>query len=186
MRADRPGRSGVLDIQGIMRLLPHRYPFLLVDRVLELEPPRRALVVKNVTVNEPFFSGHWPGLPIMPGVLILESIAQAAGVLIGSSIENPHTKVAMIASIDRVKLRRPVVPGRPASNRGSKPANQEHRGVHQGARQGERIPGGRSPVSLCDHGSRSRLPLGRRHFLLESCALRLLSDASAGRIGQSS
>jgi UDP-3-O-[3-hydroxymyristoyl] N-acetylglucosamine deacetylase / 3-hydroxyacyl-[acyl-carrier-protein] dehydratase len=110
--AGRPlERSSGLDIQGIMGMLPHRYPFLLIDRVLELEPPRRALAVKNISVNEPFFSGHWPGLPIMPGVLILESVAQAAGVLIGASIENPHTKVAMIASIDRVKLRRPVVPG---------------------------------------------------------------------------
>ncbi len=104
-------RSGCLDIQGIMRLLPHRYPFLLVDRVLELEPPRRALVVKNISVNEPFFSGHWPGVPIMPGVLILESVAQAAGILIAASIDSPQNKIAMIASIDRVKLRRPVVPG---------------------------------------------------------------------------
>ena len=94
-----------------MGLLPHRYPFLLIDRVLELEPPSRALAVKNVSINEPFFTGHWPGLPIMPGVLILESVAQAAGILIGASIENPQTKVALIASIDRVKLRRPVVPG---------------------------------------------------------------------------
>ena len=97
--------------RAIMRLLPHRYPFLLVDRVLELDPPRRALAVKNVSINEPFFSGHWPGLPIMPGVLILEAVAQTAGILIGATIENPQTKVAMIASIDRVKLRRPVVPG---------------------------------------------------------------------------
>jgi UDP-3-O-[3-hydroxymyristoyl] N-acetylglucosamine deacetylase / 3-hydroxyacyl-[acyl-carrier-protein] dehydratase len=100
-----------MDIQGIMRLLPHRYPFLLVDRVLELEPPRRAVGVKNVSSNEPFFSGHWPGLPIMPGVLILESMAQTAGILIGATIENPKNTVVMIASIDRVKLRRPVVPG---------------------------------------------------------------------------
>jgi beta-hydroxyacyl-ACP dehydratase FabZ len=94
-----------------MRLLPHRYPFLLVDRVLELEPHRRAVAIKNVTANEPFFAGHWPRLPIMPGVLILESLAQAAGVLIGTSIEMPHTRVALIAAIDGVKLRRPVLPG---------------------------------------------------------------------------
>jgi UDP-3-O-[3-hydroxymyristoyl] N-acetylglucosamine deacetylase / 3-hydroxyacyl-[acyl-carrier-protein] dehydratase len=106
-----PGRGAGLDIQGIMSILPHRYPFLMIDRVLELEPPNRALAVKNVSVNEPFFSGHWPGQPIMPGVLILEAVAQACGILIGASIENPHAKLAMIASIDRVKLRRKVVPG---------------------------------------------------------------------------
>jgi UDP-3-O-[3-hydroxymyristoyl] N-acetylglucosamine deacetylase/3-hydroxyacyl-[acyl-carrier-protein] dehydratase len=106
-----PERGPGLDIQGILSLLPHRYPFLLVDRVLELDPPNRALAVKNVSVNEPFFSGHWPGQPIMPGVLILEAVAQTAGILIGASIENPHQKLAMIASIDRVKLRRRVSPG---------------------------------------------------------------------------
>jgi UDP-3-O-[3-hydroxymyristoyl] N-acetylglucosamine deacetylase / 3-hydroxyacyl-[acyl-carrier-protein] dehydratase len=100
-----------LDIQGVMSLLPHRYPFLLVDRVLELEPHCRAVAVKNVSINEPFFAGHWPGLPIMPGVLILESLAQAAGILIGASIDLPQGRVALIASIDGVKLRRPVVPG---------------------------------------------------------------------------
>jgi UDP-3-O-[3-hydroxymyristoyl] N-acetylglucosamine deacetylase/3-hydroxyacyl-[acyl-carrier-protein] dehydratase len=101
----------IFDIKGVMSLLPHRYPFLLVDRVLELEPHCRALAVKNVSINEPFFSGHWPGLPIMPGVLILESLAQAAGILIGASIDLPEGRVALIASIDAVKLRRPVVPG---------------------------------------------------------------------------
>ena len=107
----RPGRDDCLGIQDVMSLLPHRYPFLLVDRVLELEPPAARLAVKNVSINEPFFSGHWPGLPIMPGVLILESLAQAAGILIAASIENPKTRVVLIASIDRVKLRRAVVPG---------------------------------------------------------------------------
>ena len=105
------GPDGALDILGVMSLLPHRYPFLLVDRVLELEPPKRALAVKNVSINEPYFTGHWPGMPIMPGVLILESVAQTAGILIAASIESPRTKVALIASIDRVKFRRPVVPG---------------------------------------------------------------------------
>ncbi|MFI5461241.1 MAG: 3-hydroxyacyl-ACP dehydratase FabZ [Isosphaerales bacterium] len=105
------GEDGPLDIQGIMNLLPHRYPFLLVDRVLELVPGRRAVAIKNVSVNEPFFAGHWPGLPIMPGVLIVEAIAQAAGVLVAASVERQPGKVAVIASIDGVKLRRPVVPG---------------------------------------------------------------------------
>ncbi len=93
-----------------MKLLPHRYPFLLIDRVLSLEPDRRVLALKNVSCNEPFFSGHWPGRPIMPGVLILEAIAQAAGVLIAQRAD-PECHMAMIASIDGVKMRRPVVPG---------------------------------------------------------------------------
>jgi len=105
------GGDGKLDIQGIMNLLPHRYPFLLIDRVLDLVPGRRAVAIKNVSVNEPFFAGHWPGQPIMPGVLIVEAIAQAAGVLIAASVARQPGKVAMIASIDGVKLRRSVVPG---------------------------------------------------------------------------
>jgi len=114
--ANRPalspaGEDGKLDIQGIMNLLPHRYPFLLVDRVLELVPGRRAVAIKNVSVNEPFFAGHWPGLPIMPGVLIVEAMAQAAGILIAASVGQQPGKVALIACIDGVKLRRPVVPG---------------------------------------------------------------------------
>jgi UDP-3-O-[3-hydroxymyristoyl] N-acetylglucosamine deacetylase/3-hydroxyacyl-[acyl-carrier-protein] dehydratase len=103
--------DGGLDIQGIMKLLPHRYPFLLVDRVIEIEPGRRAVAVKNVSCNEPFFTGHWPGRAIMPGVLIIEAIAQTAGVLIGVSIEDAVNRLVLIASIDGVKLRRPVVPG---------------------------------------------------------------------------
>jgi UDP-3-O-[3-hydroxymyristoyl] N-acetylglucosamine deacetylase/3-hydroxyacyl-[acyl-carrier-protein] dehydratase len=105
------GDDGEIDIHGIMSLLPHRYPFLLVDRVLELVPGRRAVAIKNVSINEPFFVGHWPGLPIMPGVLIVESLAQAAGVLVASSLAPQPGKVALIASIDGVKFRRPVVAG---------------------------------------------------------------------------
>ncbi len=106
---ERP--EGVLDIRRIMDLLPHRYPFLLIDRVLELVPGRRVVAVKNVSINEPFFAGHWPGLPIMPGVLIIEALAQAAGILISKSIDNLAGRVAVIASINGVKIRRPVVPG---------------------------------------------------------------------------
>lgn len=106
----RVGEDGLLDIEGIMRLLPHRYPFLLVDRVLELDPGRRVVAIKNVSMNEPFFQGHWPGLPIMPGVLIVEAMAQAAGILIALSVDRSDRAV-LIASIDGVKLRRPVVPG---------------------------------------------------------------------------
>lgn len=98
-----------LDIAAILEALPHRYPFLLVDRVVELEPGVRIAAVKNVTYNEPFFQGHWPGRPIMPGVLIIEAMAQAAGVLVGLGAGKRCE--ALLASLDGVKLRRPVVPG---------------------------------------------------------------------------
>ena len=94
-----------------MSILPHRYPFLMVDRILELEPPSSALAVKNVSINEPFFSGSLARAADHARRAHLGGVAQAAGILIGASIENPHTKLAMIASIDRVKLRRKVVPG---------------------------------------------------------------------------
>jgi UDP-3-O-[3-hydroxymyristoyl] N-acetylglucosamine deacetylase/3-hydroxyacyl-[acyl-carrier-protein] dehydratase len=106
-----PLRSdGTIDIQGILDILPHRYPMLLLDRVLELQAGRRVVGLKNVSFNEPFFQGHWPGRPIMPGVLIIEAMAQAAGVLIASTV-NRSGRAAVIASIDDVKLRRPVSPG---------------------------------------------------------------------------
>jgi UDP-3-O-[3-hydroxymyristoyl] N-acetylglucosamine deacetylase/3-hydroxyacyl-[acyl-carrier-protein] dehydratase len=100
----------LMDIGRIMTFLPHRYPFLLVDRVLEMEIGRRIRAIKNVSCNEPFFMGHWPGRPIMPGVLILEALAQAAGLLIAQQVDYTR-RYAMIVSIDGVKLRRPVVPG---------------------------------------------------------------------------
>ena len=103
-----PDPSG-MDINAILKILPHRYPFLLVDRVLSLEPTR-ILALKNVTCNEPYFQGHWPGRPIMPGVLILEALAQTAGILIAQKADLER-QVALIASIDGVKIRRPVVPG---------------------------------------------------------------------------
>ncbi len=100
----------VLDIRKIMRILKHRYPFLMVDRVLEIDGDRRAVGVKNVTMNEPFFQGHYPGLPIMPGVMILEAMAQLSGILLSRRLE--HTgKIAVLLSMDRVKMRRPVRPG---------------------------------------------------------------------------
>jgi UDP-3-O-[3-hydroxymyristoyl] N-acetylglucosamine deacetylase / 3-hydroxyacyl-[acyl-carrier-protein] dehydratase len=103
--------EGMLAVQSIIDLLPHRYPFLLVDRIVLVEPGRRASAIKNVSINEPYFRGHWPGLPVMPGVLIVEAIAQAAGILIGRTIKRTAGRVAVITSIDGVKLRRPVVPG---------------------------------------------------------------------------
>lgn len=100
----------VLDIRQIQRILPHRYPFLLVDRVIEIEGDRRAVGIKNVTINEPFFQGHYPQQPIMPGVLIVEALAQLAGLLLSQKLE--HTgKLAVLLSMDNVKMRRPVIPG---------------------------------------------------------------------------
>jgi len=99
-----------MDIKEMLTLLPHRYPFLLIDRVLKLEGYRRAVGIKNVTINEPFFQGHFPEQPIMPGVLILEAMAQLAGLLLLRRLENTG-KLAMLWSIDKVKLRRAVVPG---------------------------------------------------------------------------
>ena len=109
-RAGSLVRKPTLDIRQIMRLLPHRYPFLMIDRVVELRGDERAVGVKNVSINEPFFQGHYPGEPIMPGVMILEAMAQLAGLLLSSRLE--HTgKVAVLLSMDRVKMRRPVRPG---------------------------------------------------------------------------
>ena len=98
-----------LEINDILQALPHRYPFLLVDRIIELEPGKRITGIKNVTYNEPFFQGHWPGRPIMPGVLIVEAMAQTAGILIAQG--SSKRRHALLASIDGVKFRRPVVPG---------------------------------------------------------------------------
>jgi UDP-3-O-[3-hydroxymyristoyl] N-acetylglucosamine deacetylase/3-hydroxyacyl-[acyl-carrier-protein] dehydratase len=100
-----------LDINGIMKIMPHRYPFLLIDRVLDLEPEKRVVAIKNVTINEPFFNGHFPGHPIMPGVMIIEAMAQAGGILLLNAIEQPETKVVYFMSIDGVKFRKPVIPG---------------------------------------------------------------------------
>jgi 3-hydroxyacyl-[acyl-carrier-protein] dehydratase len=100
-----------LDIHDILKILPHRYPFLLIDRVLELKRKERIVAIKNVTINEPFFAGHFPGLPIMPGVLIVEAIAQAGGALLLTEVENRANKVMVFTGIERAKFRRPVSPG---------------------------------------------------------------------------
>ncbi|MGI8989109.1 MAG: 3-hydroxyacyl-ACP dehydratase FabZ [Bryobacteraceae bacterium] len=100
----------VLDINQIRRILPHRYPMLLVDRIVELEPDR-IVGIKNVTGNEPFFAGHFPEFPVMPGVLIVEALAQAGGVLILGSIPDRASKLVFLVSIDRARFRKPVVPG---------------------------------------------------------------------------
>ncbi|MBI4313301.1 MAG: 3-hydroxyacyl-ACP dehydratase FabZ, partial [Candidatus Omnitrophica bacterium] len=99
-----------LDSPAIQRILPHRYPFLMVDKIVELEEDRRAVGVKSVTVNEPFFTGHFPGRPVMPGVMILEALAQVAGILMLNKLDNLG-KYAYFVAIDKVKFRRTVVPG---------------------------------------------------------------------------
>ena len=99
-----------LDIQAIRDILPHRYPMLLVDSILELEE-ERIVGIKNVTVNEPFFVGHFPDFPVMPGVLIVEAMAQVAGVLVLKSIPDRKNKLVLLASINEAKFRRPVLPG---------------------------------------------------------------------------
>jgi 3-hydroxyacyl-[acyl-carrier-protein] dehydratase len=101
----------MLDILDIQRILPHRFPFLLIDRVVEIVPRERIVALKNVTINEPFFAGHFPNLPIMPGVLIVEAIAQAGGALLLTEIEERANKLIMFTGIERAKFRRPVVPG---------------------------------------------------------------------------
>ena len=103
--------SNVLGIEEIMRVLPHRYPFLLVDRILELDAGKRVVGVKNVTINEPFFAGHFPGHPIMPGVLIIEAMAQVGGMLLLGAVPDPEEKVVYFTSLDNVRWRRPVKPG---------------------------------------------------------------------------
>lgn len=101
----------MLGIIEIMRILPHRYPFLLVDRITELEPDKRVVGLKNVTINEEFFQGHFPGMPVMPGVLIIECMAQVAGVMIYKDVPVPQAKLIYFTGIEKARFRRPVVPG---------------------------------------------------------------------------
>jgi len=100
-----------MDIQKITSLLPHRYPFLLVDRVIEVEPAERLLAIKNVTINEPFFQGHFPEKPVMPGVLIIEALAQATGLLAMESEEVAGKAIYYLVDVDKARFKRPVVPG---------------------------------------------------------------------------
>ena len=99
------------DIRAITDILPHRYPFLMVDRVLDVEPGKRVRAVKNVTINEELFQGHFPGRPILPGVLILEAMAQAGGFLLLNTVPDPNTKLIYFTAIDKARFRRPVTPG---------------------------------------------------------------------------
>jgi beta-hydroxyacyl-ACP dehydratase FabZ len=103
--------ESLLDITQIQAILPHRYPFLLVDRIIEYDPGKRVVGIKNVTLNEPFFAGHFPGAPVMPGVLIVEAMAQTAGVMMLANIPDRESKLVFFTGIDAAKFRRPVVPG---------------------------------------------------------------------------
>jgi UDP-3-O-[3-hydroxymyristoyl] N-acetylglucosamine deacetylase/3-hydroxyacyl-[acyl-carrier-protein] dehydratase len=106
------GKESVgLDAQAIQKILPHRYPFLLVDRIIDLEPLKRVVGIKNVTQNEPFFPGHFPGHPIMPGVLIIEAMAQTGGIMLMDIQDNPDQKLVYFTGIDKAKFRKPVRPG---------------------------------------------------------------------------
>jgi UDP-3-O-[3-hydroxymyristoyl] N-acetylglucosamine deacetylase/3-hydroxyacyl-[acyl-carrier-protein] dehydratase len=112
LRAANPtGTPMAMGIEEILRVLPHRYPMLLVDRILEIQGSEKIVGLKNVTINEPFFQGHFPGRPVMPGVLIVEAMAQVGGMLVMSGMKLPENAVVYFLSIDGVKFRKPVVPG---------------------------------------------------------------------------
>jgi len=108
---EQPAAPTTMDILEIMSLLPHRYPFLLIDRVIEMVPRQRIVAIKNVTFNEPHFQGHFPDYPIMPGVLMVEAIAQAGGALLLSEIPDRASKLMLFTSIENARFRRPVTPG---------------------------------------------------------------------------
>jgi UDP-3-O-[3-hydroxymyristoyl] N-acetylglucosamine deacetylase/3-hydroxyacyl-[acyl-carrier-protein] dehydratase len=108
---ERSTKDIFLDTQAIQKIMPHRYPFLLVDRIIDLEPKKRVIGLKNVTINEPFFNGHFPGHPIMPGVLIVEAMAQVGGVLLLNTVEEPEKKLVYFMGLDDVRFRKPVSPG---------------------------------------------------------------------------
>jgi beta-hydroxyacyl-ACP dehydratase FabZ len=104
-------KPAVFNINDILRILPHRYPFLMVDRVIELESGKRIVGLKNVTINEPFFQGHFPGVPVMPGVLVIEAMAQVAGIMTYAEEPGINDKLIYFTGIENAKFRRPVIPG---------------------------------------------------------------------------
>jgi len=124
------------NIQEIMDFLPHRYPFLLIDRVVEFEPTKRLVAIKNVTINEPFFQGHFPGYPIMPGVLVVEAMAQAGGMIMMAEIADREKKLVVFTGIERAKFRHPWRSGADRSGSSLFPAaRRAHSGPGDGGRQ---------------------------------------------------
>jgi beta-hydroxyacyl-ACP dehydratase FabZ len=112
MKATEEKMDNAFDIQEIMKLLPHRYPFIMIDRILKLTPGEKVIALKNVTINEPFFQGHFPENPIMPGVLIIEAMGQAGAVLAAKSLDREsHGQLIYFMGMDKVKFRKPVTPG---------------------------------------------------------------------------
>jgi 3-hydroxyacyl-[acyl-carrier-protein] dehydratase len=113
MAEDTPAKTLMsADIARIMKLLPHRYPFLLIDRMIDMDGEEQGTAIKNVTINEPFFQGHFPGKPVMPGVLLIEAMAQAAGALVLNHLGDAHAgKLVFFMSIDKARFRKPVLPG---------------------------------------------------------------------------
>ncbi len=111
VRSEADENGVILDAQALSEILPHRYPFLLVDRIIEMIPMKRVVGIKNVTINEPFFVGHFPGRPIMPGVLIVEAMAQVGGSMLMHATDNPKEKLVLFTGMDKVKFRKPVIPG---------------------------------------------------------------------------
>jgi UDP-3-O-[3-hydroxymyristoyl] N-acetylglucosamine deacetylase/3-hydroxyacyl-[acyl-carrier-protein] dehydratase len=109
--APASGRGLQLDARAISQIMPHRYPMLLIDRIIDLEPGKHVTALKNVTFNEPFFAGHFPHHPVMPGVLIVEAMAQAGGLMLLNMIDNPQEKVVYFMGIDNARFRKPVHPG---------------------------------------------------------------------------
>src|SRR3979411_3350129 len=127
-----------MEIRDILKLMPHRYPFLLIDRVIELEHKKRIVALKNVTFNEPFFQGHFPDKPIMPGVLIVEAIAQAGGALLLTEVPNRDELLMMFTGIERARFRRPVVPGDQLRVEGGGEAGRTEAGWGNGEQGGDR------------------------------------------------
>ncbi len=163
----------VLDIHDILKILPHRYPMLLIDRVLELKRKKRIVAIKNVTVNEPFFCGHFPGLPIMPGVLIVEAMAQAGGALLLTEVEDRTGKLMVFTGIDRARFGsgRSVAAGSGADGMARGPEHDCR--AHARGRLRGRTTRCRSDVVLPAHRQHSWTRLRRR-----GCGRRRIADAT--------
>ena len=152
-----------MEIGEIMALIPHRYPFLLIDRVVEMERRVRIVAIKNVTMNEPQFQGHFPGYPIMPGVLMVEAMAQAGCVMLLREIPDPENKLVLFTGIEEARFRRPVVPGDQLRieatvvkwrSRGSTMRGRDYGRWQAGVRRDDYVPGGSAGAEGCGQGGR--------------------------------